>query len=564
VSSTLTVKPAGQRHDPASAGYLGASGSKAGFPVRMYAVVTLLVLVVTSIPYAAGYLVQTEQIRFTGVVFDVVDTAQYFAWMRSFSDSLLIANPLTPEPGELRFFNLQWWLLGLMAFKTPLGAVITYQILRIVAVIAFAMSIAWFCRLVAPRVERLAFVLIMASSGLGWIWVLEKQWTGELRHPLDVQMAEANTFFSAMAFPHLLIAAAAMVAIFCLALRLHERWLWRDAGLLVPLTLALGFSHGYDLIPTMVIPSATAFVLMVARRAIPRLAFATAIVVAAAALPALYALGLTHLDATWSGVLAQYGNAGVFTPPPHRLVILMGLPFILGLVQLRPGAWAGRSDRELFVRIWFIAGFMLAYIPTDYQIKMLIAYQVPVSILAACTVQEITVTLRGGSLARLRPAMVVSAAVVLLVLMTNVYLTAWRVIDINRLEYPYFLSDGDVVALTELETLVKPGDVVLSSPELGVFVPVYSDGRPYVAHWAQTLSFFERRDTAADFFTPGASDEFREKVIRDNDIRFILYGPAEAGSRAPRPVAGTDFNLLTVMDGSTSIFEPYSAAGSRE
>lgn len=564
MSSTQTVNPVRLFQESDNNGNPDVGTVDARYPVRLYGVMTLLVFVVTSIPYAAGYLVQNDQIRFTGVVFDVVDTAQYFAWMRSFSDSVLIANPLTPEPGELRFFNLQWWLLGLLAFKTPLGAVITYQILRIVAVAAFAVSIAWFCRLVAPRVERLAFTLIMASSGLGWIWVLEKQWTGELRHPLDVQMAEANTFFSAMAFPHLLIAAAAMVAIFCIALRLHQRWLWRDAVLLVPLTLALGFSHGYDLIPTMVVPSATVLVLMIARRAIPRLAFATSIIVAAAALPALYALGLTHLDATWNGVLAQYGNAGVFTPPPHRLVVLMGMPFLLALAQLRPGAWPGRSDFELFVRVWFVAGFLLAYIPTDYQIKMLIAYQVPVSILAAFTVQEISNALRGVRLARLRPAMFVPAAVILLVLMTNVYLTVWRVIDINRLEYPYFLSTGDVEALSELEHLVEPGDVVLSSPELGVFVPIYSDGRPYVAHWAQTLSFFERRDTAAAFFTLDTSDEFRQTVIRDNDIRFILYGPAEAGSRDPRPVAEVDFNLLTVMDGTTSIFEPGSVAGSRE
>ena len=63
----------------------------------------------------------------------VVDTAQYFAWMRAFSRHVLIANPLTPDAGSRRFFNLQWWLLGVVANHTPLGAVATYQLLRIVA-----------------------------------------------------------------------------------------------------------------------------------------------------------------------------------------------------------------------------------------------------------------------------------------------------------------------------------------------------------------------------------------------------------------------------------------------
>ena len=47
-----------------------------------------------------------------------------------------------------------------------------------------------------------------AGSGVGWVLVVLKHWQPQLWRPLDVQIAEANTFFSAMAFPHLLVAAA--------------------------------------------------------------------------------------------------------------------------------------------------------------------------------------------------------------------------------------------------------------------------------------------------------------------------------------------------------------------
>ena len=83
---------------------------------RWPAIVTAVVFAVSSIPYVYGTVRQTTDERFTWIVFDVVDTAQYFAWMRAFAASPLIANPLTPEPGADRFFNLQWWLLGLIAF----------------------------------------------------------------------------------------------------------------------------------------------------------------------------------------------------------------------------------------------------------------------------------------------------------------------------------------------------------------------------------------------------------------------------------------------------------------
>ena len=146
---------------------------------RWPAAITVAVYIVSSLPYLYGYVRQSADERFTGIVFDVADTAQYFAWMRSFSHTWLIANPLTPDPGSSRFFNLQWWLLGLLAHYTPLGAVATFQVLRVAALAAFALALAAFCRRCAPNVPNLAFATVMLSSGFGWMLVVAKQWTGE-------------------------------------------------------------------------------------------------------------------------------------------------------------------------------------------------------------------------------------------------------------------------------------------------------------------------------------------------------------------------------------------------
>src|SRR5689334_702562 len=145
--------------------------------VSFVAAVALAVFLASSLPYFAGYLAQTGDERFTGIVFDVPDTAQYYAWMRAFAHQPLIANPLTPEPGVPRFFNLQWWLLGLLAFDTPLGANASYQLLRVVALAAFAAALAWFCTLAVPRQRALAFALVMLSSGFGWMLVVAKRWS---------------------------------------------------------------------------------------------------------------------------------------------------------------------------------------------------------------------------------------------------------------------------------------------------------------------------------------------------------------------------------------------------
>ena len=521
---------------------------------RVYVLITLGVFAVSSVPYVAGFLFESADRAFTGIVFDVVDTAQYYAWMRAFSHDTLIANPLTPEPGAERFFNLQWWLLGQLAFKTPLGPTWTYQILRVLALGGFAASLAWFCRIAIPKRAPLAFAVVMLSSGFGWALVVLKQWTGELRYPLDVHVGEANTYFSAMAFPHLLAAGALLLTIFSLILTTTWEIRWRNLAITSGLTLALGFSHGYDLIPVTVIPGAVVAVMALRERKIPPQAWPVAGVFVAAGPPALYALALTHLDATWEGVLSQYGNAGVYSPTPPHLVILLGLPLLMALPQMRPQAWKNPGLPAIFVRAWFLIGFFLLYIPTDYQIKMLIAYQVPVGILAVRTFEELTA--RYGfsvrAMPRHRAFAAASVALIAFVALTNVYLTSWRIVDLRREEYPYYLSRDDYRVLDELSEQAGEGDVVMSSPEVGVFVPVYSDARPYVAHWAQTLHFFDRRSESRRFFEDGTSDSERAQIVAQESIGFVISGPAEAslnGESQPPKLAFEE-----ISSGTTTLY----------
>lgn len=533
---------------------------------RRYIALTAAVYLVTSIPYVYGYLRQSAHERFTGVVFDVVDTAQYYAWMRAFTHGPLIANPLTPDSGSERFFNLQWWLLGIISGGSPLGATIVYQGLRVVALAGFAWMLARFCRLVAGQQAFFAFALVMLSSGLGWLLVVAKQWSGELRWPLSVQIAEPNTWFSAMAFPHLLAAAGLMLAIYLLFLRataaatiltrfawLPARPAWSPLAALAGLTLALGFSHGYDLLPVIAVPGVYTGVQVLRARRLVAGVWPAAAICAGAALPAIYTLSLTTLDPTWEGVLSQYGNAGVYTPPIPQLLILMGIPLLLALPRLRPAEWKQGSAAGQFVRCWFVVGFALLYIPTDYQVKMLTGWQVPVCLLAAETLVDF-----GQMLSRRRPALSASRvfrlaplAVLGAIFLTNAYLTAWRVTDLRRAEYPYYLSSGDVRALESLDG-ADSSVVVLSSPDLGVWVPVYADARPYVAHWAQTLHFLERRDAAAWFFDPATSDTDRDAFLDVNGIDLVLSGPAEAriGGGAYPPELALD----RVVTGETSVY----------
>src|SRR5258706_220146 len=74
------------------------------------ALITGFVLILTSLPYLCGYLRAPQAKTFIGIMLDVPDTTQYWAWMREMGQAWFISNPLTSEPNDPVYFNLLWGL----------------------------------------------------------------------------------------------------------------------------------------------------------------------------------------------------------------------------------------------------------------------------------------------------------------------------------------------------------------------------------------------------------------------------------------------------------------------
>src|SRR5262249_45188575 len=151
-------------------------------------------------------------------------------------------------------------------------------------------------------------------------------------------------------------------------------------------------------------------------------------------------------------VLAQFRNLGVFTPDPLQLVVLLGATLILAVATF-PGLvpLAKRSDNELFLSAWLGSTLLIIYLPVTFQIMMLNGIQVALGILATRGLFDHVLPWLRGALATRWPAAarswvrapyLTAAAAALflaLVLPTNLYLVAWRFIDLQRRDYPEFL-----------------------------------------------------------------------------------------------------------------------------
>lgn len=501
----------------------------------------LALLLLTSAPTIFGFLATPPGKWFSGVVFNVHDTAQYLSWMREFGARLLIENKLTSEPNPAIYFNLHWFIPGRLAAWLGVPVLDAYQIFRVVSIPLAALVGWWFCGLFTPEAGRRRFVFWLATltSGLGWLWVVYKQITGELPFPHDVYTTPGNTFWLMLASPHLTFALALVLAVLGLAWLSVERGRFSLALAAAGVALCLGLGHIYDLVLVWSVLGAFGGLLTLRDGWRWRVFFHLAVVVVVSAPAALYFAWVSSpANPTWQEALAQYDNLGAFTPAPLNLLIFLGLTFFLAVAgfgaQWRPAAgasgWRGllrvRSNRDLWLGGWLVVNLIIIYLPLKFAVMLLLAIQFPLAMLAADFVFDRLAPwlARTGrpAVARWAPALLLAA-----VLPTNLYLLAWRFIDLRRADYPYYLYRSDAAAMECLAAHAAPDDVVLSAFETGHFLPGLTGTRAFLSNAVMTLDFNLRRAQVAEFFAAGTADAARQALLAENGVDYVYVSPLE-------------------------------------
>lgn len=552
----------------------GSDAARASLVARrewsFVALTGLLFIALACAPAAYAYLTTPSGSQFMGVVVNMPDHAQYFSWYREFQDHWLAANKLTPEANDPIFFNLLW--LGMARLGNLLGVTHAwmYQALRVVAGLLFVPVLYRMLAHYTPSVpvRRTAFLIALAGSGLGWILIVLKYtvMNGELINPLDVYVAEGNSFWSLMGSPHF-IAAVLYVAVFDLFLVAERRGSWVPvvgAGLLAQF---LGWQHAYDLVIVYGVIGAYLAARLLRDRELPWTSIGRAVVIGALSVwPALYSVLLTRVSPIWEEVLAQFDNAGVFTPPPHRLPVLLGIPLLAAIATLAADVWRRRwgssapaaSNGRIFFVAWFLISFVLVYLPVDYQIHLLNGWQIPIAALAADGLYRYALPAlqrvwRRGEQATRPPEYgyrFLSVLFLLLILPTNLYLFAWRFFELGKHERPYTLLEAELEAYRWLDANADDDRTILSSMEFGQNIPAFTGSHAFLAHWAQTVDFFTKRDQVAQYYSGELSPDEADALMSQFRVQYVVYGPSERdlspASRQPDDLGAPLFDNGTV------------------
>ena len=528
-------------------------------------VTSLILMILTSIPYLFGALTAPTEKVFSGILYNVHDTAQYLSWMREAQTSLLIENRLTSEANPAIFFNLHWWLPGRLAGLLGLSSIQIYHLYRLVAIPFCVGVIYWLCGLFLSnqRQRVFAFLLTLFMSGFGWIWVVHKYAMGlsDVAFPSDIYTAPGNTFYTLLVSPHLTLSLGLTLWALGLAFQALRQQSWPYALAAGGVSLVLGLGHIYDLVTVWAVLAA--FVTLINLRDGLRqhgktIALFSSIILVSVPAAGYFGYISSNANPVWKQALAQYDNLDAFTPDPAHLLILMGLPLIVSILTYRGMLpLTDQNERYLFIATWFLANLLIIYLPLRFRIMLLAGLQFPLALLTTRGLFEhIIPWLAGrwsgrlGSLARSW----VPALMLILVLPANLYIFGWRMLDMHRHNYPFFLYKDDVAALQWLEVHAEREDIVLSSFTIGHYLPGLTGSRPFLSNAVMTINFAEKQELVSRFFANEATDAERCTFLTRYNIQYLIYGEAERALGDFDPTGSSLFNPIFMTE-RTGIYQ---------
>ena len=531
------------------------------WPAILYA---LVLLALTTLPYALAWSRSNEEWRFSGFLIGVDDSQSYVAKMRQGAAGELgftliyTTESHQPAAGVYLHYLLPGWAIGQFIPEsspalTP-ALITAFHVMRLTAATIYLLVLYRFISafVLTERLRLLAFVLATIGGGLGWLLIPG----GGL--PPEFYLPEAFGFLSLWSIPHLLIARAALLGGLLLFMGSAESGRWRPAigaglcwalmGAIVPFYMAVLYA----------VLAAWIALVWLRARAFPTRLNVMGVAAGGLTLPlfAFYALQFSANPA-----MAAWSAQNVLPTPPPLVLLLAYLPLLLPALTALPFIWASAWEKGRLVLLiaWPVAALLLAYAPINVQRRLLEGVIVPLAILAAIGLAGWA---RHGFAGRL-----IAGATIVAACLSSVLLLMGGVGAALNPTTPVFRPAAEAPAFDWLNTHAPRGAVALSTFATGNALPSFTHLRPFVGHGPETIAANEKTALAEAFFRGELTADEQAALLAgpciapaplpcSDPIDFVLFGPLErAVSGSASPGAWAEELTLVYYDEGFQIYE---------
>lgn len=488
----------------------------------------LFVSALTSLPYLRAALRPPPGRAFVGFFYYVDDAYNYLAFVQQAEDGafLLRNKNLSPLP-PARLVNLEWWTVGRVSAFLGRRPALAYRLFGLLAALGLITALdRWLVAAGLPAPHRLpALLLVTTGGGLGGALLL-LGWRPLPRSP-DLY-AGLFPFVELLANPHFVAGTALLLWTLWACRQARDAGGWLRAALLAT---ALGLVRPYDLALVVFVH---AFAVVTGE---PPRAWTSRLLPLAGLVPVV----LYDAWLFFGGPDFAVFSSRVFQFPPRAdFVWALGPAALLAVTWVTRRATMTPPERTagLYFAGWATAGLLILMLrPLSFSLQFLAGIGLPL------------LALGGLGLARFPSAVTLAVATVLSV---NAIVSLRMVLREN----PYWFVPAPRMEIARaLRPHCRPGDIVLSPPDIGLYAAGLTACGAYVAHPA-TAGFEQRAAEVREFYArddpPG-----RAALLNRRCLSHVVL--PSGGEEVPRAWLGADtpFRRVAAAGGGLEAIAAY-------
>ncbi len=530
-------------------------------PGWMIFLLSLILIFFTNLPYLYGYFTTPPGYAFTGVIQNG-DTNTYFSRIEQIKQgSIFLTDLYTSEPQPLIWLDPFWLFVGMIARVFNLSPVFTFHFLRVLLTPVLVIVVSCFLRdFVLDKTRRvLCFLIIFFTSGMGWLmYALPRMKIAEVgfySSPIDLWVPEAFPYFSILVSPHFITTTILLVFIFHRFFRglIHGHWKSLISSALA--ALFLFWFHPFKV--PVVYGVLGCFTVIVAwqtnqwKQHLSR--FMVFLFISSPSVIYIYWLLSHHMVLRFSNL--QNLN---LTPSWYYVLIgygLIGILALIGIYQYKKRNFEHRFE-NIFLLTWFVFGAYLIYSPFHVQRRFIEGWFIPMSIFASLPLNALIQYLLKRKLRIWRHAVFSMLCVFLItsnIIITASYMSQYK----NFPQDPYRLSyikKDYFDAYDWIKNNSSIHEYIFSAPYHGNFIPATAGRGVFIGHRPMTIFYHEKFAFLRRFFADDDMDVVKEKFLRENRFRYLLYSEFERslGTFDPKQ---KNFLRLVYQNNSATIYE---------
>ena len=482
---------------------------------KFFFTISFFVLLIITVPYVYASVSGGEYFKFNGFLLNPLDGNTYLAKMyQGWAGNWQFKLPYTPEPGTGVYLFLFYLSLGHLARVLNLPLLLVFHGVRILSSILMLISLwGFYCSLFdSKRVQMLSFGFGALGSGMGWLLVPFGYFTA------DFWVAETFPFLSSYSNPHFPLGLA--MVLWLVKPRNDFHLSWKKALIFAVVVWILSIINPFGVVVSLMVMIGQ-LIWKLRTRSNPKYIIMISMIIAIFGLPML-------VYANWiskSHPVLKMWNEQNLTPSPDLWDLAISLSpalvvSIYGMISWAKSRSSEPNQRVSILVFWVLLGTISIYLPVSLQRRFMMGLFVPIAGLSAYGVENLSKNYPGSF-------RFVTIVLILLSLPTNFLILMAANSGIQGLNPQIYLSSSEFQALTWIKENTNSDDLILSSPDMGLFIPAYTGRHVIYGHPYETAHAEQQEKVVMEIYQGSYSSEQLKGYIQTQGLDYIFWGPRE-------------------------------------